>query len=245
MLWSKWWPTSKPPPSGCQLFNKTEMTHGLPHLPSGAGQPSPSKLQGGLGQNSPEVCHPFWYASGGALQSCAGALQVPHSHGGRRSSVWPLDAKHGQEEAQDSHFSIEGLITNIWVRGSCTPRQTSCGAHTMRTTATPLVHPLMGRWVWPTSPWGGWPAYDPVPRIPNGSFLIWHHGMDSLPLHSHRGDTLPMSVLDHCTNDPTADPIWIHGSIWILSTDWRTLEWMTLFLWPTSDYTILRLLESD
>ena len=82
----------------------------------------------------------------------------------------------------------------------------------------PWIHPFMGRWVQPTSPWGNWPDYDPTPRIPTGSYLIWIHGVDSLPLHNCGGGAIPMSNLDHCTNYLTTDPVWIPGPIWLLST---------------------------
>ena len=86
------------------------------------------------------------------------------------------------------------------------------------------LNPLMGRWVWPISSWGGWLAYDPAPRIPTGSCLTQSLEMDSFPLHSHGGGSIPISDLGHCMNDPTADPVQILRSIWILSTDWGNLS---------------------
>ena len=238
MSQSKQWPTSKLLTSGCQLPNKTDSTWTTPPSLGVLGQKDYLPQQTSREQETIKK-YPLrrlwpWPKLSRGVQSILGCLwgssvelcrsSMSASCGERRWSVWPLDAKCGWEGAQGPQFGRGGLITDITVGGSWTPRGTFCGVHTMRTTTTPWVQALMGRWIQPTSPWGGWPAYDPAPRIPNGSCLIWHHGMDGLPLHSCRGDTLPMSDPGHCTNNPIADPVQIHGSIWILSTGWRNLS---------------------
>ena len=216
------------------------MAHGPPTLPRDAGAkglPSPIWLQGnlrllwsvswrdsGIGQSTPKMHHcPFWDASRGALWSSAGALQVPHSHSEGGWSVQPPDARCDWERSWDPHLSREGPVTDIWVRGSYTPRGTFPGAD-MKTSATPWILPLMGKCLWPTSPKGCWLAYDHTPSIPTGSYLIWIHGVDGLPLHSYRWGAIPMSNPDCCTNKTTANPAWILRLIWLLFTDWGALS---------------------
>ena len=210
------------------------MAHRWPHSTRVAGVkglPSLSRLQGSLAllssvswrdsgvvQGSPKMCYPFWDASGGALQSSAGTLQVPCSHSGEGWSLWPQDVGCSWGRPQSPHLGREDPMTDIWGSGSHTPGGTCPGSRT-ETTATPWVCPLMGRWGWPT-PIGCWSAYEHIPRIPNGSHLLRIHGEDSLPLPSYRGGALPIQSLCHYTSNLTANPGQILRPTWHLSMDW-------------------------